>query len=51
MAGNIFENEKDTRRDAWLAREGYRIMRFWNNDVLANREGVLLTILNALDEN
>jgi very-short-patch-repair endonuclease len=48
--GQHFENEKDTKRDAWLAREGYRIMRFWNNDVLANREGVLLTILNALDE-
>jgi very-short-patch-repair endonuclease len=29
-------------------REGYRVMRFWNHDVLKNREGVLETILAAL---
>lgn len=38
----------DKVRDAWLAKEGYRVLRFWNNDVLANREGVLLTIRDAL---
>jgi hypothetical protein len=38
-----------TRRDAYLTREGYRVMRFWNTDVLTNREGVLLTILEALE--
>jgi very-short-patch-repair endonuclease len=46
--GQHVENSADVRRDAYLATEGYRVMRFWNNDVLANREGVLLTILEAL---
>src|SRR5437016_5883899 len=48
--GQHSENAKDAERDANLAREGYRVMRFWNNDVLTNREGVLLTILNGLEE-
>jgi very-short-patch-repair endonuclease len=42
------ESAKDVVRDAYLTREGYRVMRFWNNDVLRNREGVLETILAAL---
>ena len=46
--GQHSENAGDVRRDAYLAGEGYRVLRFWNNDVLANREGVLLTILDAL---
>ena len=47
--GQHAESAKDAARDAQLAREGYRVMRFWNNDVLANREGVLVTILDALN--
>jgi very-short-patch-repair endonuclease len=27
-----------------LAEDGYRVLRFWNNDVLGNLEGVLTTI-------
>jgi very-short-patch-repair endonuclease len=38
----------DIQRDAWLASKGYRILRFWNSDVLRNREGVLETIVNAI---
>ncbi len=38
----------DALRDAWLTTEGYRVLRFWNNDVLANREGVLQKIVDAL---
>ncbi|HWA47774.1 MAG TPA: DUF559 domain-containing protein [Dongiaceae bacterium] len=38
----------DKVRDAWLAKEGYRVVRFWNNDVLGNREGVLLKIRDGL---
>jgi len=47
--GQHAESQRDAVRDAYLAREGYRVMRFWNNDVLTNREGVLLTILDALN--
>jgi very-short-patch-repair endonuclease len=48
--GQHAESAKDAARDADLTREGYRVMRFWNNDVLGNLEGVLETILAALNE-
>ncbi len=40
------ENEKDQdmRRDEWLNSQGFRVVRFWNNEVLQNLEGVLETI-------
>jgi very-short-patch-repair endonuclease len=34
----------DTLRDRRLSGDGYRILRFWNNEVLGNLEGVLVTI-------
>jgi very-short-patch-repair endonuclease len=40
--------DDDDRRDDELAAYGYRVIRFWNNDVLSNTEGVLLAILDAL---
>jgi len=46
--GQHAENAADVQREIYLAGEGYRVMRFWNNDVLSNREGVLETILSAL---
>lgn len=39
------EGEARTR---WLDARGYRVIRFWNNDVLANTDGVLRMILDAL---
>jgi len=39
---------RDAVRDQWLSDRGYRVLRFWNNDVLANTEGVLETIAAAL---
>ena len=42
------DSAEDAARDAFLAGEGYRVMRFWNNDVLSNRDGVLTVILEAL---
>ena len=39
---------RDGQRDTWLKAEGFRILRFWNNDILTNEEGVLTTILSAL---
>jgi len=41
--------EKDAQRTEWLEGEGYRILRFWNNDVLTNIEGVDLLIRKALE--
>jgi very-short-patch-repair endonuclease len=34
----------DAMRDRRLTEDGYRVLRFWNNDVLGNIEGVLMTI-------
>jgi very-short-patch-repair endonuclease len=35
-------------RDSELRRQGWRVLRFWNNEILANREGVLRTIAEML---
>ena len=40
--------DDDEARTRWLEARGYRVIRFWNNDVLANTEGVLCMILDAL---
>jgi very-short-patch-repair endonuclease len=45
------DSESDKLRDAALAEMGYRVMRFWNSDVLANKHGVLTAIVNALKTN
>jgi very-short-patch-repair endonuclease len=39
---------RDEVRDAWLATQGLRVLRFWNPDVMRSLGGVLETILNAL---
>ena len=39
---------KDEARTRRLESEGYRVLRFWNNEVLSNIEGVLTEIQNAL---
>jgi very-short-patch-repair endonuclease len=38
----------DRARTEYLRARGFRILRFWNNDILTNMEGVLTTILGAL---
>jgi very-short-patch-repair endonuclease len=46
--GQHNESASDVRRDRRLAEDGYRVLRFWNNDVLGNIEGVLVTIQSTL---
>jgi very-short-patch-repair endonuclease len=43
------DSKRDVVRDQWLAEHGYRVLRFWNNDVMANTDGVLETIAAALN--
>lgn len=43
-------SDSDVRRTAWLEDQGWRVLRFWNNDVLTNTEGVVETILKELSE-
>jgi very-short-patch-repair endonuclease len=37
-------SQEDEQRSACLAAQGYRVIRFWNNDVLHNLDGVLQQI-------
>jgi very-short-patch-repair endonuclease len=46
--GQHNESAADVIRDQRLAEDGYRVLRFWNNDVLGNLEGVLATIQTEL---
>ena len=39
---------RDAQRDGRLAREGFRVLRFWNNEIDRNLEGVLTLIDEAL---
>ena len=48
--GQHADNARDAVRDKWLTDRHYRILRFWNNDVLGNMTGVLETIATALAE-
>jgi very-short-patch-repair endonuclease len=48
--GQHAESKRDAIHDRWLADHGYRTLRFWNNDVLTNIEGVWLTIATALGD-
>ena len=41
--------EQDKERTRWLQSEGFRVIRFWNNDVLGNIDGVIMNIRKALD--
>jgi very-short-patch-repair endonuclease len=38
----------DGDRTGWLAREGYRVIRFTNSDVMGNEDGVIAAIVEAL---
>ena len=40
---------RDQRRTAVLAEYGYFVLRFWNNDILTNTDGVGAAILAALE--
>jgi len=39
---------KDKQRDNWLKVEGFRVLRFWDNDVFKNTQGVLEVIRNMI---
>ena len=41
-------SEAEASRTRFLEAEGYRVLRFWNNEVLDNPEGVQTVIADAL---
>src|SRR5690242_12871095 len=48
--GQHAESEADASRTQWLEARGWRVLRFGNNEILHNRDGVIETILRAFEE-
>ncbi len=46
--GQHSDSATDDARTQIIEAHGYRVIRFWNNDVLQNTDGVLTTILEEL---
>jgi adenine-specific DNA-methyltransferase len=44
------ESIPDEERDSWLARRGWRVLRFWNHEVLTDRANVVETIYARASE-
>ena len=49
--GGQHTSSRDRVRDEYLQHQGWRILRFWNNDIRQNRDGVLQVIAAALKLN
>jgi very-short-patch-repair endonuclease len=49
--GQHAENTADVSRTAWMERQGFRVLRFWNHEVLENGDGVVEVIRSALNRN
>ena len=47
--GQHADSARDARRTEVIEAHGYRVIRFWNNDVLDNTEGVLQCILEEIE--
>jgi very-short-patch-repair endonuclease len=41
--------ENDMKRRNWLEKDGFRVIRFWNNEVLLNIDGVLEKIMETIN--
>nr|WP_298126032.1 DUF559 domain-containing protein [uncultured Pseudoxanthomonas sp.] len=48
--GQHMDAETDCARDAFLRGKGFHVLRFWNNEILANLEGVRVLILRRLSD-
>jgi len=40
-------SKKDARRDAWFRKEGYAVLKFWDNEIFIDMQGVLENIYDA----
>ena len=47
---HLEQQEYDEERTKFLVARGYRVLRFWNNDVMNNMDAVLREIWNALNK-
>lgn len=47
--GQHNQSAADQRRDTWLRAQGFRVLRYWNHEILNETDNVLSDIHNALD--
>jgi very-short-patch-repair endonuclease len=47
---HLEQEEYDEERTKYLESLGYKVIRFWNNDVMNNIEGVILAIIYAMED-
>ena len=47
---HLEQEEYDTQRTNYLKEQGYQVIRFWNNQVLNDMDGVIQAITFLLDE-
>jgi very-short-patch-repair endonuclease len=47
---HLEQAEYDEERTKYLETQGYKVIRFWNNDVINNIESVILAIMYALEK-
>ncbi len=45
---HLERSTKDALRDQWLGKQGFAVLRFWDNEVINETGNVLETILSAL---
>ena len=48
--GDTHDSDLDSNRDRRMRELGYRTVRFTNNDVMGNMDGILTALLGALNE-
>ena len=46
---HLEQQEYDERRTIYFKSQGYRVIRFWNNQVMSDIDGVLRAIVFAMD--
>lgn len=47
---HLAQGARDVKRTAYLESKGWRVLRFWNGGVMNNIDGVVKSILNALND-
>ena len=45
---HVANDERDVKRTAFIESKGWRVLRFWNSDVMQNTDGVLGAIVDAV---
>jgi very-short-patch-repair endonuclease len=46
---HLEQEEYDTERTAYLESKGYKVLRFWNHEVMTDPDAVMLVIYQALN--